>query len=243
MGPLVSARQLAHVDELVRDAVAGGRARVVAGGARMAGPSALDGSDLSRGYFYPPTILVSAGGDDGNDVGGSSGEDGNGDGGSTRTGNTTSTDSSTNIGTTTTTTTTTSPTPRIVGTRLWREEAFGPVVVVVGFDSEDEAVALANDSEFGLGAAVWTRDLARAFRVAERIEAGIVWVNTHHRNDPSSPWGGAKPASGVGSENGIDAYHAYTATKSTIINYADPADALATDDWFADAPAAGVRYG
>lgn len=130
----------------------------------------------------------------------------------------------------------------ILKTRLWREEAFGPVVVVVGFDTEEEAVALANDSEFGLGAAVWTKDLSQAFRVSEQIEAGIVWVNTHHRNDPSSPWGGAKTASGVGSENGVEAYHEYTTMKSTIINYASAEESLATDDWFKEG-GGNVRYG
>ncbi|KAI3395640.1 hypothetical protein diail_1005 [Diaporthe ilicicola] len=130
----------------------------------------------------------------------------------------------------------------IVKARIWKEEAFGPVVVVAAFDTEDEAVALANDSEFGLGAAVWTRDLSRAHRVSEQIDAGIVWVNTHHRNDPSSPWGGAKSASGVGSENGVDAYHAYTTMKSTIINYASPEESLASDDWFRES-GGSVRYG
>lgn len=113
---------------------------------------------------------------------------------------------------------------KIVDTRIWKEEAFGPVIVVVGFDTEEEALNLANDSEFGLGAAIWTQDLAQGFRVAEGIEAGICWgmshspspmdqntgltslVNTHHRNDPSSPWGGIK-SSGVGSENGIGKRH------------------------------------
>ncbi|KAJ0109392.1 hypothetical protein J7T55_000317 [Diaporthe amygdali] len=130
----------------------------------------------------------------------------------------------------------------ILNTRIWKEEAFGPVVVVVGFDTESEAIALANDSEFGLGAAVWTNDLSQAHRVTEQIDAGIVWVNTHHRNDPSSPWGGAKSASGVGSENGVDAYHAYTAMKSTIINYASPEEGLASDDWFRES-GGSVRYG
>lgn len=130
----------------------------------------------------------------------------------------------------------------ILKTRIWKQEAFGPVVVVVGFDTEEEAVNLANDSEFGLGAAVWTKDLSQAFRVSEQIDAGIVWVNTHHRNDPSSPWGGAKCSSGVGSENGIDAYHAYTKMKSTIINYAAPEESLATEDWFREG-AGSVRYG
>lgn len=97
---------------------------------------------------------------------------------------------------------TSSATADILDTRIWKEEAFGPAIVVVGFDTEEEAIALANDSEFGLGAAIWTQDLSQGFRVAEEIESGICWVNTHHRNDPSSPWGGVK-SSGVGSENGI----------------------------------------
>ncbi|OLN96094.1 Phenylacetaldehyde dehydrogenase 2 [Colletotrichum chlorophyti] len=130
----------------------------------------------------------------------------------------------------------------ILKTRIWREEAFGPVIVVAPFKTEAEAIALANDSEFGLGAGIWTRDVAQAFRVSEQIDAGIVWVNTHHRNDPSSPWGGAKSASGVGSENGIDAYHAYTTTKSTIVSYASPEESLQTDDWFREG-AGDVRYG
>jgi acyl-CoA reductase-like NAD-dependent aldehyde dehydrogenase len=64
---------------------------------------------------------------------------------------------------------------KIVDTRIWKEEAFGPVIVVVGFDTEEEALDLANDSEFGLGAAIWTQDLAQGFRVAEGVEAGICW--------------------------------------------------------------------
>ncbi|KAI1436488.1 aldehyde dehydrogenase [Xylaria sp. CBS 124048] len=137
----------------------------------------------------------------------------------------------------------TSPTGQsIQHTQLWRKEAFGPVIVVVPFNSEDEAVELANDSEFGLGAAIWTQDLSQAFRVSERIDAGITWVNTHHRNDPSSPWGGSKSSSGLGVENGIEAYHAYTTAKSTIINYASPEEALETDDWFRET-SEGVRYG
>ena len=134
-----------------------------------------------------------------------------------------------------------SATKKIVDTRIWKEEAFGPVIVVVGFDTEEEALELANDSEFGLGAAIWTQDLSQAFRVTEGIESGICWVNTHHRNDPSSPWGGIK-SSGVGSENGIDAYHAYTSAKSTIINYATAEEGLASDDWFREGTDE-VRYG
>ena len=125
---------------------------------------------------------------------------------------------------------------------IWRREAFGPIVVVVGFDTEREGIDLANDTEFGLGASIWTKDLSCAFRVSEMIQAGIVWVNTHHRNDPSSPWGGAKAASGVGSENGVDAYNSYTSTRSTIINFAAPEESLDVDDWFGE-DSQGVRYG
>ncbi|KAK4546744.1 hypothetical protein LTR36_001476 [Oleoguttula mirabilis] len=134
-----------------------------------------------------------------------------------------------------------SATANIVDARIWREEAFGPVIVVVGFDSEAEALALANDSEFGLGAALWTSDLSQAYRISDGIEAGICWINTHHRNDPSSPWGGIG-SSGVGSENGVDAYRAYTTVKSTILNYASTAQGLAADDWFGE-EAGTVRYG
>lgn len=68
---------------------------------------------------------------------------------------------------------------KIVHTRIWREEAFGPVIVVVGFDTEEQALELANDCEFGLGAAIWTQDLSQAFRVSEAIEAGICWGEFH----------------------------------------------------------------
>lgn len=78
-----------------------------------------------------------------------------------------------------------------------REEVFGPVVVAYKFTDEADAVALANDSPYGLGAAVWTGDVKRAHRVAHHVDAGLVWVNDHHRNDPSSPWGGMKN-SGIG---------------------------------------------
>lgn len=125
---------------------------------------------------------------------------------------------------------------------IWRREAFGPVVVVVGFDTEREGIDLANDTEFGLGASIWTKDLSCAFRVSEMIQAGIIWVNTHHRNDPSSPWGGAKAASGIGSENGVDAFNSYTSTRSTIINFAAPEESLDVDDWFGE-DSQGVRYG
>jgi len=73
--------------------------------------------------------------------------------------------------------------------------------------TEAEGVALANDCKYGLGAGIWSLDISRAHRVAAEIEAGLCWINTHHRNDPSSPWGGFKE-SGIGRENGIEAFHA-----------------------------------
>lgn len=133
-----------------------------------------------------------------------------------------------------------SPSTKITSTRIWHEEAFGPVIVVVPYSIESEALHLANDSEFGLGAAVWTQDLSQAHRLSDGIDAGIVWVNTHHRNDPSSPWGGVG-SSGVGSENGVDALHAYTTIKSTIVNYASTEEGLASDDWFGEGSGV-VRY-
>ncbi|KAK6357748.1 hypothetical protein TWF718_002056 [Orbilia javanica] len=129
----------------------------------------------------------------------------------------------------------------ILSSQIWMKEAFGPVIVVVGFKDEQEAIKLANDSDFGLGAAIWTQDLSQAFRVSEEIDSGIVWINTHHRNDPSSPWGGTKGPSGVGSENGIDAYYAYSKTKSTIVNYASTEE-MRADDWFREGNG-DVRYG
>jgi len=85
--------------------------------------------------------------------------------------------------------------------RIWKEEIFGPVLSVAAFKSEDEALALANDTEFGLAAAVMTQDLERAARVADRFEAGVVWINCSQPNFLEPPWGGMKH-SGVGRELG-----------------------------------------
>ncbi len=83
--------------------------------------------------------------------------------------------------------------------RIMREEIFGPVLPVVTVDSEDEAIALANDSEFGLGASVWTTDRARGDRIARRLEAGMVWINDHMYSHgvTACAWGGVKD-SGLG---------------------------------------------
>lgn len=111
--------------------------------------------------------------------------------------------------------------------RIAREEVFGPVITIETFDTEDEAIALANDSDFGLGAAVWTYDLTRAHHVAHKIRSGTVWVNDHHRIDPASPWGGFKD-SGVGFENGVAAFDDYTAQQSILVNLD-----RSPFDWFA----------
>ncbi|KAF8913763.1 aldehyde dehydrogenase domain-containing protein [Gymnopilus junonius] len=116
---------------------------------------------------------------------------------------------------------------------IWQEEVFGPVVVVKPFKTEAEAIHLANASKYGLGAGIWTTDLSRAHRVSAAIQSGLCWVNTHHRNDPSSPWGGMK-SSGIGRENGIEAFEAYSQSKSTIVNTASVEDSRKNDDWFAD---------
>jgi len=124
---------------------------------------------------------------------------------------------------------------------LWREEIFGPVVVIKQFSTEREGVTLANACKYGLGAGIWTSDLSRAHRVAAEVESGLCWVNTHHRNDPSSPWGGMKE-SGIGRENGLEAFESYTQSKSTIVNIATAEETRQNDDWFGD-DADGKRYG
>ncbi|MEV1286305.1 aldehyde dehydrogenase family protein [Micromonospora sp. NPDC049679] len=88
--------------------------------------------------------------------------------------------------------------------RIAREEIFGPVLSVLRFGDEDEAIALANGTPYGLAAAIWTSDVGRVHRFAERAEAGIVWANTVHTLHPGSPYGGYKQ-SGVGAEMGIEA--------------------------------------
>ena len=101
--------------------------------------------------------------------------------------------------------------------RTVQEEIFGPVLTVQPFDSEDEAVELANSTPYGLASGLQTSNLARAHRVAARLEAGIVWVNDWAMLDPSMPFGGVKD-SGFGREYGPEALHGYTRTKSVIIS-------------------------
>ncbi|MFC0098903.1 2-hydroxymuconic semialdehyde dehydrogenase [Micromonospora marina] len=101
--------------------------------------------------------------------------------------------------------------------RLNREEVFGPVCHVAPFDDEDEAFALANDSEYGLAGTVWTRDVGRAHRAGVRLEAGIVWVNTWFLRDLRTPFGGLK-ASGVGREGGVHSLNFYSELTNVCVD-------------------------
>lgn len=100
--------------------------------------------------------------------------------------------------------------------QIAREEIFGPVLVVIPFDTEEEVVRIANDSEFGLVAGVWTRDISRAFRVAEDIEAGQVFINTWSTGAVQTPFGGHKN-SGYGREKGVEALQHYSHVKCVVI--------------------------
>jgi succinate-semialdehyde dehydrogenase/glutarate-semialdehyde dehydrogenase len=140
LGPLVNAKQVATVEDLVSDAVSKG-ATVAVGGVAPEGP----------GHFYPATVL--------SDVPPSA--------------------------------------------RIFKEEVFGPVAPIIGFDTEEEGIAAANDTEYGLAAYIYTQGLDRALRVAEAIEAGMVGVNRGVISDPAAPFGGVKQ-SGFGREGGSE---------------------------------------
>jgi acyl-CoA reductase-like NAD-dependent aldehyde dehydrogenase len=173
IGPVISAASRDRCFAFIEETKAAG-ARLLVGGER---PS----SDLSDGFFVPPTVFA--------DV-----------------------------------------TPKM---RLFRDEVFGPVVSVTPFRDEEHALALANDSDFALGAAIWSRDIIRAHRVAGKIRAGVTWINDHHKNDPRSIWGGYG-MSGYGKENGWDALKSYL-TKSSVV--------VRTEAQFSDWFAGGHRYG
>ena len=98
---------------------------------------------------------------------------------------------------------------------VWREEVFGPVVAVMAFDTEEEAVSLANDTEYGLSGSIYTRDLGRALRVSRAVESGNLSVNSHASVRYWTPFGGYKQ-SGLGRELGPDAPNAFTEEKNVF---------------------------
>ena len=106
--------------------------------------------------------------------------------------------------------------PGSTADRVWREEVFGPVVAVLPFDDEAEAVALANDTAYGLSGSIWTRDVGRAIRVARGVESGNLSVNSHSSVRYSTPFGGFKQ-SGLGRELGPDALDSFTEVKNVFI--------------------------
>ncbi|WP_036987085.1 aldehyde dehydrogenase family protein, partial [Zestomonas thermotolerans] len=100
--------------------------------------------------------------------------------------------------------------------RIAREEIFGPVLSVIEFETEEEAIRIANDTIYGLAAAVWTRDLSRAHRTARALRAGSVWVNQYDGGDMTAPFGGFKQ-SGNGRDKSLHAFDKYTEIKATWI--------------------------
>ncbi len=93
--------------------------------------------------------------------------------------------------------------------RIFQEEIFGPVVAITPFDTDDEALALANNTKYGLAAYIWTQNLTRAHNFSQNVEAGMVWLNSHNVRDLRTPFGGVK-ASGLGHEGGYRSIDFYT---------------------------------
>ena len=102
--------------------------------------------------------------------------------------------------------------------RIAQEEIFGPVLSVLTFEDEDEAIQIANNVMYGLAATVWTNDLRRAFRIAERLDAGIIWTNCPHYLPVNVPYEGHK-LSGLGEDLGVEALNTFTHLKTHCINF------------------------
>jgi aldehyde dehydrogenase (NAD+) len=158
IGPLALSAQLAKVQDYVASGLSEG-ARVAAGGKRPTG-------DLSRGWYFEPTVLAKAHN----------------------------------------------------GMRFMREEIFGPVVGVMPFSSEEEMTRLANDTEYGLAAGIWTRDIDRALRFARNVDAGTVWINTYRSAAYMSSNGGMKN-SGYGRRGGFEVMREFSRIKNVVIDY------------------------
>ncbi len=108
--------------------------------------------------------------------------------------------------------------------RIAKEEVFGPVLSIIGFEDEDDAIRIGNDTIYGLAAGIWTRDMGRALRVSAAIKAGTVWVNTYRAVSYMMPFGGMKH-SGIGRESGLESIRQFLETKSVWLSYAGSAPA------------------
>jgi phenylacetaldehyde dehydrogenase len=101
--------------------------------------------------------------------------------------------------------------------RIAQEEIFGPVTCVMKYGSTEELISLANGTDMGLAMSIWGNDIRQCHWLADQLEAGIIWINDHHRIDPASPWGGFK-SSGIGLENSIQCFKDYTKIRNVIVN-------------------------